>query len=476
MTARLSTRVKTLLLPTVLILLIYLLYTLIPSSVLSRREAQDLQSSLEVSNQKLAAATTNLEDTLANIIEDCDFARKGERVEAFANLAELLTHEQRIDSSSFRALLQREFPWRSENNEAYVPWQRPQTTADDTGIVICAGSSNIFFAAHLIRSLRNVLKSTLPIEIAFAGEADLGTQQQQVLQSVSINIKMINLLEHFDESITGLSDGKYAQKPFAVIASRFKNVILVDADVVFLRSPHELLDVQGFRQTGTLFYHDRAYTMAGSTRLDWVKHQLAGKEPSHTLRESLFWKENLWQEMESGVVVVDKARSNVYMSLLFSAWMNTRVIRETETYTHVLGDKETYWLAAELSSTPYHFQPDYAGIVGTTIIAEESAGPQEICSSHIAHMDSLGQSLLWFNGGLRLNKAHANNNTFATLTHYMTAGTSLSDQPLWHYDGDEVWCAEGRLAQSIEGKELLKQIIEEAKEADDDILRALTAS
>lgn len=255
-----------------------------------------------------------------------------------------------------------------------------------------------------------------------------------------------------------------------------KRVILIDADVSFVRSPHELLDVQGFRRTGTLFYHDRAYTMAGSTRLDWVKRQLGRKEPSDTLRESLFWKENLWQEMESGVVVIDKTRSNVYMSLLFSSWMNTKVIRETETYVHVLGDKETYWLAAELSSTPYYFQPDYAGIVGTTTTAEGSPAPQKICSSHIAHMDHLGQSLLWFNGGLRLNKAHANNNTFATLTHLMTAGTSMAHQPLWHYDGDEVWCAEGRPALSIEGKEVLEQIIEEARKVDDEILRTLAAS
>jgi alpha 1,3-mannosyltransferase len=61
--------------------------------------------------------------------------------------------------------------------------------------------------------------------------------------------------------------GKYAMKPFAVVVSRFRKTILVDADVIFLQKPETIFDVHtGMNSTGSLFYHDRAYKMEGKRR------------------------------------------------------------------------------------------------------------------------------------------------------------------------------------------------------------------
>ena len=75
-----------------------------------------------------------------------------------------------------------------------------------------------------------------------------------------------NLQEHFDESVAGLQDGKYAMKPFAAIASRFRMTILVDADVIFLKNPDTIFEEHSSVATlGTLFYHDRVYKIEGQS-------------------------------------------------------------------------------------------------------------------------------------------------------------------------------------------------------------------
>lgn len=224
--------------------------------------------------------------------------------------------------------------------------------------------------------------------------------------SLSSETELLNLLKHFDESVVDLRDGNYAMKPFAAIASRFRYMILVDADVIFLKDPGDIFkEHPNVETSGALFYHDRAYKMEGKSRKAWVKSLLGAKPPSLSLQDSLFWKEDLWQEMESGVVAFDKGHPRMIMTLLFSAWMNTKYVREKETYVHVLGDKETYWLAAELSNTPYYFQPEYAGLIGTLEHTDGTASTSTMCSAHILHMDHTGETPFWFNVGLLLNKS-----------------------------------------------------------------------
>ena len=82
-------------------------------------------------------------------------------------------------------------------------------------------------------------------------------KDQDDLLSLSGDLELVNLLDHFDESVAGLKAGRYAMKPFAVIASQFRKTILVDADVIFLHNPEIAFDESGgMGTTGSLFYHD----------------------------------------------------------------------------------------------------------------------------------------------------------------------------------------------------------------------------
>jgi len=387
-----------------------------------------------------------------------DFAQKGDRIAKLADIVTLLRDHGIATPNRFNALVRKEFPWWTAANPetAFIQGKK------EIGIVVCVGSKNIHVAGHLILSLRKVLGYKLPIQIAYAGDNDLSKKDQATLMNLSSKIELLNLLEYFDESVAGLQDGMYAMKPFAAIASRFRMTILVDADVIFLKNPGTIFEEHSSAATsGTLFYHDKAYKMEGMSRKAWVQSLLGDKPPSSSLQNSLFWKEDLWQEMESGVVAFDKGHPRVVMSLLFTAWMNTKIIREKETYVHVLGDRETYWLAAELSNTPYYFQPEYAGLIGIL----ETTSTSKICSTHILHMDHTGVTPFWFNGGLLLNKA-LEGEELGTFTHFIPGGATMSDQPTWTYNGNEYWCAEGKPAIALTERKMdgvLSQILQEAR-------------
>ena len=290
--------------------------------------------------QDVLATENKLKSLLQIPIELADLAGMGQRVAALASMIEATTSEPQVDSTRILDLTHKMFPWWRFTGSAFTPWTPPnQDEHRRTGIVISVGSTDFLFAAHLISTLRNVLDSRLPIEVAYAGDTDLPLAQRSALQDLGPSIKMVNLLEHFGENATGLCTGGFATKPFAAIASAFQHVILVDADAVFLQAPDDLFEEDpGLAETGTLFWHDRQYPHKGQfSRRDWVEQMLHGQEPSRTLRKTAFWNEDLAEQMDAGVVCLDKSRGGVFASLMFAAWMNTREVREGVVYGHVHG-------------------------------------------------------------------------------------------------------------------------------------------
>ena len=287
-----------------------------------------------------SAAQSDLDHLLSMPFDVSDLSGMGRRFSAFSALIESTSSCCSISPAPLLYALDEQFPWMNPSHLQYTPWssqrhQRRQTT----GIVISVGTADFAFAYRLIRTLRNELNSTLPIEVAYAGEPDLSYRGREILQGLGPNIELVNLLQYFDNAIIGLSDGGFATKPFAMLASRFEKVILVDTDVVFLRAPDHLFQNDaGLKDTGTLFWHDRAYAHQGKfSRRDWIEGMLRGQNPSSALRSSPFWKHDLWEHMDSGVVCLDKSRSNVFANLLFTVWMNTKEVREGLIYGHLHG-------------------------------------------------------------------------------------------------------------------------------------------
>ena len=309
-----------------------------------------------------------------------EFARMADRIALFTQLVEISFYDIGFDEGPVLSLLKSYFPWWWAPLSSHLPWHYGlESNAITVGIIICVRDDNLIYALRLIRTLRHVLKSTLPIEIPFAGDDALSPANQALLEGPRSDIKTKNLLRVFDDADAGLSNGTCTLRPFAMLASPFQNTILIDADTIFLQNPDKLFDTKpGPIDIGTLFFHDRAYIeKRDGGRHAWIRGILNGRQPSETLNQSLFWNDEVYEEMDAGVVCMDKGRPGVFMSLILAAWMNTKHVRERITSKYVKGDKETYWLAAELTGTPYYFHPSYASAIGSP----PPSNPPQICSS-----------------------------------------------------------------------------------------------
>lgn len=136
----------------------------------------------------------------------------------------------------------------------------------DAGIVICTGKGSFRWTIHQIVTIRLVLNSTLPIEIFYCGEDDLPERYRNFIQFIQSAfsrpgaIVTIDITKKFPDSEGMLSlCGGSAIRPYAILASSFKTVILAEADTVFLQDPRILLDEPSFEEYGSIFWHDRIF-------------------------------------------------------------------------------------------------------------------------------------------------------------------------------------------------------------------------
>ena len=267
-------------------------------------------------------------------IEGPNLFSMAKHISSFARLLEAILADDSINRRPFLDLRERYFGWWKPSDTTHVPWGSKHHT---TGIVLTAGQGNMVLAGHAIRTLRNVVNSTLPIQVAYAGDDDLPIVKRQEMRELDPNLELINILDYYDEDVAGLRSGGYAMKPFAALASSFEKVIIIDADTIFMQRPDDWFEEHaGLRQTGTLFFHDRAY--GGRKTTDWVKDlfEESGVKPSATLNSSVFWQEELEHQQESGVVYFNKAVPGAFMSLLFTTYMNLQHVRG-QLYGHVVG-------------------------------------------------------------------------------------------------------------------------------------------
>ena len=318
-----------------------------------------LFNSLRTSSENLAWKLANKENLPAPFIQlqyalnstDADLEEPhlfsmGRYINSFTTYLELLLSDDSLDWEPFHNLRQRFFPWWNPAADmAYLPWA--SRDKPKTGIVLTVGQGNFMLAAHCIRILHSVLNSTVPIQVFYAGDLDLPEAHREQIKALHPSLETINILHdqvnetrynetQFNETTVGLRNSGYAMKPFAALASSFERVILVDADAIFLRRPDFYFDEQaGLKETGIHYFHDRAYE--GRNTLEWIKSLMRGVAPSETLNETMYWQEEgLEHQQESGVVMINKAIPSAFMSLVFTAYINTQKIRD-HVYTQVFG-------------------------------------------------------------------------------------------------------------------------------------------
>ncbi|KAI8875644.1 glycosyltransferase family 71 protein [Backusella circina FSU 941] len=288
--------------------------------------------------------------------------------------------------------------------DTLYPWIHPywenafhiNNQTQGQGIVLCVGNHQFQYAATTIRTLREVLHSKLPIEVFYIREDDLSTERQLYLETEFANLTLRKLDDYIGEYYTRF--GGWAMKPFALLASRFSEVIMMDADVFFLQEPSLLFTDLGYQAAGSLFFYDRTLFPNWEKGPDWLRSFLPTFSP---LVEQTRWFRGLSShEQESGVIVMDKRKS--LLGLLSTCKLNGKNERDQVVYKHVHGDKETFWIGHEIMQTPYAFIKSYGGVIGGFGQGGDDGEPTQVCGVQL-HLDT-NNVPLWYNGGVYRNK------------------------------------------------------------------------
>jgi len=268
-------------------------------------------------------------------------------------------------------------------------------SSNGKGIVICTGDKYFKYVHSTINSLRSILHCQLPIEITYLGDNDLSSNHRKLLEEEFDNIYFNDISNTFKNSIVGIEG--WAIKPFALLASRFEEIIMLDADVTYLRNPEELFEEEGYRKTGTFFFKDRTLNQGNHNGAKWLKSWMI--DPLPVTKESRFWKETSEHEMDSSTVVIHKTKT--LLGLLAVCKFNEYYTRYEVVYQKVLGDKETFWMGFDMARQPYHMNHQPSLFIGELDLEDES--DKKLCG-HVGHLSGDGKLLFW-NGHLIKNKA-----------------------------------------------------------------------
>ena len=204
---------------------------------------------------------------------------------------------------------------------------------DGLGIVICAGGKYLPCLGVLLNVLRIDLKCSLPVEVWHLGTDEMPANWRAEIGRLP-EIRIIDAAmvrrDYPHDRLNG-----WELKCYAMIHSRFAEVLLLDADCIPVRDPSYLAGLAEYRQTGAMFWPDE-----GRMTMERPVWELAGVEYQDEA------------EFESGEMLVDKYRC--WSELLLANWFNEN---SGYWYSKFHGDKETFHLAWRKLGRAYSMCP-----------------------------------------------------------------------------------------------------------------------
>jgi hypothetical protein len=201
------------------------------------------------------------------------------------------------------------------------------------GIVICGGGVRYFTNAWVcINMLRN-RGCSLPIELWHLGAHEMTETMRNLVQP--LGVVCVDALE-IAKTYPVRRLGGWQSKPYAILHSRFREVLFLDADNVPIMNPEFLFDAPQYQQTGAIF---------------WPDFPSSSEEPAIAWQSCGLPRPGL-AEFESGQIVVDKDRC--WGAMRLALWFNEH---SDFYYQHVHGDKETFHLAFHKLKQPYGYVP-----------------------------------------------------------------------------------------------------------------------
>lgn len=222
---------------------------------------------------------------------------------------------------------------------AEAPCPYPEGRFAGAGIVICAGGRLYFTCGWVLVNLLRLLGCRLPIEVWYRNPREMNARMRRLLESVE-GVRCVDASDYKpDLRLRG-----WEIKPFAIMHSRFEEVLFIDCDNVPTRDPSFLLHAAPYRKYGAVFWPDR---WMGDGDPDDVRTmtddawRACGLEPRDE------------PEFESGQIVINKRRC--WRALKLTLFLNAH----SDFFYHlVLGDKDTFHLAWRRTGLEYAMPKD----------------------------------------------------------------------------------------------------------------------
>ncbi|RKO85619.1 mannosyltransferase putative-domain-containing protein, partial [Blyttiomyces helicus] len=283
---------------------------------------------LEDIDDLISLLTTAANATARPLAAD-DFAEMGRRAQVFSDLLSALDGAKpptapldRVAKAILDSLETSLYPWLRSGDRSTSAASLRNSYAG-RGIVMTTGNGHYRYAYHCIISLR-LVGSTLPIEVHYLGPTDLSKEHIAALSA--LNVTLVDLSLAF--GLPPKDWRSWANKPFAMLASSFREMIFIDADALFFQPPETIFDSQAYRRTGAAFFLDRTSLGGGGTNIYKFSKETIGVPSEYAIRRGrMFGNRSLTlYEQESGVVVYDKVVH--FHALLLAAKMNSNPWRD----------------------------------------------------------------------------------------------------------------------------------------------------
>ncbi|KAI7905705.1 mannosyltransferase putative-domain-containing protein [Cokeromyces recurvatus] len=296
------------------------------------------------------------------------------------------------------------FPWIRPYWKNVFEMNKP-SNRNSRGIVMCVSDDHLRHARVSIPAIRNILKSDMPIELFYIDESDLSKENRAFFESFP-NVTTINISKRINNKYTQFNGWEI--KPYAILASSFEEVLIMDADVFMFKKPETFFEDKGYEATGALFFFDRTLFNDFQQGRIWLRSFL----PTYSsfVEQSRWWKTTSAHEQESGIVVINKRKA--LFGLLATCKMNDKNERDHVSYQHVHGDKETFWIGFEMIQSPYAFVKSVGAVIGGL----GDAGAEGTVCGNLLHLDTENQPW-WWNGGVFRNK-NKWENRYLKFTHF----------------------------------------------------------
>lgn len=200
--------------------------------------------------------------------------------------------------------------------------KEPPEPKEGRGIVIAAGGYKFQINAWVNINILRYLGCKLPIECWYLGEKERNLAWNKLVEPLGCTC--IDAYSFLDKYPHRRLHG-WELKPYAIMHSKFAEVLYLDADNVPVKDPTYLFDDQFFIDYGAVFWPD--FGRLGPDRLAW---KVFGNIPYRSE-----------PEVESGQILINKLKCWQALELTHWYMQNSNNFY----FHHVHGDKEVFHLA-----------------------------------------------------------------------------------------------------------------------------------